>query len=220
MTSTHLDEPPTPRGGDEPLWVSPTARRRPSMAVGGILLVVLFMLVFGTLYMRADQRVTVLTVTQRVPAGHAVTSDDLGTARVSVSGVATVAADQRSQIVGKIAAVDLLPGSLLNDAMLTDQAIPAPGQALVGVSLSPGHLPAGGVAPGDPVQVIRTVITADAPGYTATVLSARAVVFDAKVDEETGIHNVSLVVADADAPAVARAAAADEVSIVLLPRAA
>src|SRR5205814_6002699 len=63
-------------------------------------------------------------------------------------------ADQRDRLVGKHAAADLFPGTLLTGDQLTDRAIPAPGEQLVGIELKPAQVPARALSPGDAVILV------------------------------------------------------------------
>src|SRR5699024_9719055 len=69
--------------------------------------------------------------------------------------------DQMAQFVGQRAALDLATGSLLTRAAVTEQVIPADGQSVVGLALTPALMP------GEPLRVgdnVRVVITAGAQG--------------------------------------------------------
>ena len=72
------------------------------------------------------------------------------------TGMAPIAADKASLVVGRTAAVSLLRGTLLSTTELTSRRGPVHGQAVVGVATDAGQLPAGGVAVGDTVDVILT----------------------------------------------------------------
>jgi hypothetical protein len=124
-----------------------------------------------------------------------------------------------SKVVGRVASVTLTPGTLLTPSVLGTELRIGPDQAVVGLALKPGQLP-GGLRVGDHVMVVHTTTTARSSspsGADGAVLSADAMVraIDHTADSSGGTV-VSLVVGASEAPAVAQAAAAGDVSVVLL----
>lgn len=204
-----------------PLRVAADAARRPGVALAAVLVIAVCAALAGTLLIRADRRVPVLALSQPVPAGHLIGDADLRVVRVGASGIPLVPARDRRDVVGATAAVDLLAGVLLTRDMLTEPFIPGPGEAIVGVALKPGQLPAGGLKPSDHVQVVSTGATGEGLSNTpgAVVLAGSARVFDVRTDESSELVTISVVVPQPTAAAIARAASAGEASLVLLPRA-
>lgn len=204
----------------EPLRVAADAARRPGVALAAVVVIGVCAALAGTLLVRADRRTPVLAVARPVAAGHQIGTGDLRVVRVGTTGVPLVSARDRSTAVGATAKVDLLAGMLLTRDMLTDPFIPGPGEAVVGVALKPGQLPAGGLSASDRVQVVSTGTTGDGSSPSgAVVLVATARVFDVRTDETNELVTISVVVPQQAAAAVARAASAGEASLVLLPRA-
>ena len=129
-------------------------------------------------------------------------------------------------MVGQRAAVGLLPGTLVQRAMLATGPVIGPDQAQVGVVLKGGQLPADGLAPGDVVQVFRlpgavaqNAAPTDGSGQPAAgpvpALLAKGVVFAARPDPAvTGGWLVTVTVPAAAAPAVAGASGAGLVALV------
>ena len=68
--------------------------------------------------------------------------------------------DQRSTLVGQLAATDLQTGMLLTSRSVTDAQVPASGQALVGVLVKSGQVPVTPLSPQDQVLLVP----ADQPG--------------------------------------------------------
>jgi hypothetical protein len=203
--------------------VPPGRQRSVPLAVVGVLLCFFGAMVFGALHLRLDHRVAVLTVARPIGAGDIIHDGDLRVARVSASGLATVAADDRAAVVGHVAAVSLAPGSLLVRSDLGSPTSLQSGQAVVGVALKAGQLP-GVVRPGDRVLIVDTGAagTADAAGAPSTSAASRVQATVAAVNEppdSPGVTIVSLTVGADDAPAIATAAAAGHVTLVLLPSA-
>ena len=200
----------------------PTGRRRsPSLATLGVLCCFLGALAFGALHLRLDRRSAVLAVARPVAAGQVVQAGDLRVVRApSIGGVSPLAAKAESSVVGRPAAVSLVPGTLLVQGDLGSGSLVGAGQAVVGAALKPGQLP-GVLRPGDRVWVVDTGSSAQAsaggqssdalaPPVTASVLSLAA------SPDGTGNSVVSLVVSEGDDSSVARLAAADRMSLVLL----
>lgn len=200
----------------------PPRRRRPGLTALAVMLVVGCSAVSASLVLASGDTTTVLTVARAVPAGQALAAADLGTAEISGSGVTAVAAASRDTIVGLTAAVDLVPGSLLTDGMVTREAVPGPGQAVVGLSLKPGLLPEAELRAGTTVMLVRlpaptgTPSRADVESIGSDVLVPRARVLSETSDPTTGGRLVSLLVEKAIAAEVSRAAAAGTVSLVLI----
>jgi hypothetical protein len=131
-------------------------RRRPMMIVAAALLVGLGILISVAMYQRVNHQVQVLVVQRDVAAGSVLTAADLGTASIAASGVSDIPAQQRSQVIGLVAASALHPGMLLAATDLITSLPPPPGQVLVAVSMRPSALLASGVASGDRVLLVAT----------------------------------------------------------------
>jgi hypothetical protein len=103
-------------------------------------------------------------VTQRVvtdvalPAGARLTDADLRVVTVRTgSGVlaGTLSPAAAARAIGLVMRNPVPAGTLLTYSLLTPSgAMPGPGQALVGLALKPGELPAAGLAVGEQVRVI------------------------------------------------------------------
>ena len=109
-------------------------RRRWGLFALGVVLVALGAVVAYLLVVTAGVTRPYLAVTHKVPYGATIRADDLTVVDVNpAAGLKPIPADQRDRVVGKHAAADLFPGTLLTGDQLTDMAIPAPGQQLVGI---------------------------------------------------------------------------------------
>jgi len=200
----------------------PPRRRRPGLAALAVMLVVGCSAVSASLVFASGDTTAVLTVVRAVPAGQALSAADLGTADISGSGLTAVAAASRDKVLGLTAAVDLVPGSLLTDGMLTREPVPGPGQAVVGLSLKPGLLPEAELRAGTAVMLVRlpaptgTPSTADTERVGSEVLVPRARVLSETSDPTTGGRLVSLLVERSIAAEVSRAAAVGTVSLVVI----
>lgn len=160
-----------PRTSDQPvapLRLAPGRRRRPGLFAGSALLLATCLAVFVTTYLKAGNQVAVLGVVRTVPQGGIVRSEDLAVVRIAASGpLAPIAASDAGRVVGRHAAVTLVPGALLTRADLSVAGAIPEGGALVGVAVKPSQLPAQGVAGGETVDVVLTGIPG-APAFTSS----------------------------------------------------
>lgn len=176
-------------------------------------------LAVGVSFADVADRSLALVVARPVIAGQAIRDGDLREALVgSDAPDATIAASRRSSMVGRTAAVDLVPGAFLAPAQLATGPATGTGQAVVGATLKQGQFPVE-LAVGDRVLAVRLPTASEA----ATVTTVRAdpiagtVVGIRQLDAGGGIA-VSLAVAPDVAPSVAIAGARSELSLVLAPR--
>ena len=187
----------------------PGQRRNRAAVLLGLLLVVGFGLGGAVLYTGAGQRESVLVMAREVPAGARIGEADLGVAQVSAdSSVTPVPASARSQAVGRVARVGLVPGSLLLPAHLAPkgEGVP-PGQSVVALLLEFGQAPA--LASGDRVLVVS-------PSQNLNVV-AQVFSVDRRSQSSDDLR-VSLLADDASATRIASVAASKgEISVVLRP---
>ena len=164
-------------------------------------------------FREAGDRISVLVVAREVPEGSVIQAADLREALLSPDDrLRTVLASQRSQFVGKVAAVDLLPGTNVTEASIAKGPVVGPEQVVVGATLRPGRFPAE-LRTGDAVRLLRVPVRSE--NATGTVVAARAVVRRVvKNDEGLGTTDVALIVQSTEHEAVAGAAARDELVIV------
>jgi hypothetical protein len=196
------------------------------MALFGVGAVVAGALVFLVLYSSMNDRRAVLVVARSVPAGQLISGADLAVVRVSPSdGVATMAASSAPDVVGKTAAVGLVPGALLAPSQVGAVSTLQADQAVVGVALKPGQAPPS-LRPGARVEVVDTVAGTAGEPARPVVLSTTAVVSCAvkegastcgTASSTTGITVVSLTLPVGEAPVVTAAASDGGLSLVVLP---
>jgi hypothetical protein len=171
----------------------------------------------------AGDRSPVLTVVRPVDAGTTISARDLGQARIAADPqLDPIPADQRQRVVGQVAGVDLRPGTLLTASQLDAVAVPGPEQALVGVALTPGRLPARALQRGDRVLAVITAADAavggSAPAGADPPATRAAEVVSTGHPASDGTVVVDLLVSEADAAGLASDSAAERISLVLLPR--
>lgn len=211
---------------------SPVRVRRPILAVASIAVVFASVAVFVSIYSRANHQVAVIAITRSVQPGERIAANDIGSSNVVVSGtVSPVPVAEARDVVGKFAAVALVPGSLLTMADVSNSHPLGSGDAVVGIALKDGQLPSSGVEPGDDVMVVQTATpgtpapatsTVSGSGDTSTgvlVPSARVYGVASPPPNSSGATSelVSIEVSATVAAEVSVAAAADQVSLVLLP---
>src|SRR5690606_29986088 len=74
--------------------------------------------------------------------GQIIEQDDLATVRVGLDpAVSSIPASELDAIVGQYAATAVAAGGRLAAGQVTDQALPAPGQSVVGLSLTGAMVP-------------------------------------------------------------------------------
>jgi hypothetical protein len=205
----------------------PPRQRRPVLVAAAVLLIVVSAAVSTTLYLRVGDRTEVLAVARTVPAGQQIAVTDLKRVRISSDpGLHPIPVAAAPQVVGKVAATTLLPGTLLTPEQLGPNQAPGPGQAIVGLDLKGAQMP---VPPerlqaGAKVRIVATPSGNGTPanGDTSTSASASALVdqaevFSVQAVESTGTVHVAVVVAQPDVAKVLAAAAAGQVGLAVLP---
>jgi SAF domain len=205
---------------------SPTKHRRTGLIGMAVLLIVGSAAVAGLLAVRLDSRSAVLVAARPIAIGQQVTKADLRQARVASEGLSLIPVSESRQVIGKYAAQAIPAGRLLDAGMLQRQGYLRPGVVAVGVSVPPGRMPASGLQQGDRVQVIQVT------DGIAKVLVVSAVVSTPPAAARSGGTSglipggssqgpgavATVIVTAAEAPAVAAASAANQLSLVLVER--
>ena len=173
-------ETPTTRfgeGSSAAVAAPPKLRRRTGLIALGIALICLGGAGAAYLATSVGDTTPVLTLREDVARGEVIEASDLTVARINGDPtLRTVAESEQDSIVGQRAAVDLSAGSILTPQSMTSELIPATGQSLVGVPLSPAQLPSQGLTAGDSVRIVATPREQDdPPGVTPTIYEATVV---------------------------------------------
>lgn len=160
---------------------------------------------------RAAERVPVVVVAGTVEAGTVIERSDLAIASVAVDGGVTGLVPDTSleRLVGKVAAMDLAPGTLVQVGMWRDAPELAAGEQRIGAVLTVGRYP-GGLARGDTAQAAPLDPGDPTPPVPVRVLDVRALAGDDAV--------FTLAVPEAQAVTLAQLAAGGQ--LVLIGRAA
>ena len=165
------------------------------MLAAGVALVALGALGAVYLVQAVGQTVPVVAVARDVAAGERIERADLTVAEVSSDpALSPIPAAELAGLVGQRAAVALTAGSVLTDAAVTDQLLPAAGQSLVGIALTAAQLPAEPLRAGDSVRIIDTPTSQGEPPATTPASIAGQVV------SVTGPDSAGLIVVDLTVP--------------------
>lgn len=196
----------------------PRIPRRYGQWAGAVVFIAIAVLISGWLWQQKSDRVEALALVHAVAAGSVIERGDLDVVEVAgVHGALTSSA--ADEVVGRTAAVELVPGQILNQAMLATAPTPGPGERVVGVQLDATRAPAG-LAPGDAVRVLAVAAVDDTGSSdqlgTPRVLADAATVVSAEPVEGAGT-GLNLLVAQASADQVASYGAAARVALVQAP---
>jgi hypothetical protein len=157
----------------------------------------------------------VLVARHTIERGSVISADDLARVRLSADpALKTVSASQLDQVVGQRAALDIAEGGMLTPGSFTTDVLPAEGQSVVGVALTPSQAPGLVLQYGDRVRVVVTPADGEAlPAGTPLVNDATVV--GVHVSDETGQTVADLLVAKADAAVLATRIATGNIALVL-----
>ena len=199
----------------------PTRPRLRGQALLGGMLILLCALIAAFVFVRAGDRVSVVTVNKDVAVGQELTSSDL--ASTQVAGVDnSILYNNRDELIGKITTVGLVSGQILSAPMVTADPVPGPGKSLAGLSLTKSQIPGTGVEAGDIVRLVKVsnpeTVTGEVGAATPLVPAARVYAVqrpDGNAGEST--TSVAVVIPQGNADAVASAAAAGQVAVLKMP---
>lgn len=181
-------------------------RRRPGVIALSLALIAAGGAGVTVLLLQAGHRTQVVTVVRDVQVGQVLTEQDLGKASVALDPVVkAVRADKLATVVGKRAAVELRPGSLLSPSQVTKDSLVRPGEQLVPIGLKPEQVPATALVPGQRVRLVRVPAQGEEFGKdpATTPPIAGRVVKASKAAPGSGIVVVDVATSAADGPTVA-----------------
>jgi hypothetical protein len=198
----------------------PPPAPRPARSLAGALLGAMLIVFCGAAVAfytsTVGHRRVVLMVARPVSAGAVIQSTDLAEVRVAADpAVHTVPAAARAGIVGRIADLNLVPGTLLTPGELGDGPRADATHAIVGLALKPGQFPAG------LRSLDRAIVVDTGPSSGPSINAPAVLVADSQVtatavaaDGQTTI--VSVLVPRAEAPSVAAASSRGQISLILI----
>ena len=226
MSKTQVDTAPNgvPQQGRAASPVAPprvsARRRRPGVIALSLALIAAGGAGVAVLLLQVGHRTDVVTVVRDVQVGQVLTEDDLGKASVALDpAVKAVRADELKSVVGKRAAVELKPGSLLAPSQVTKDNLVKAGEQLVPIGLEPKQIPATALVPGQRVELVHV----PAQGTTDTGKTSDAVpqTIDGRVVKAsgaapgTGVVVVDVATSATDGPTAAAWEAAGTLRVVL-----
>lgn len=214
-------EPPAPqesratRQQQESMAAPPKLRRRPMLIAVSVILTAVGALLTAWLLQVLAGTESVVAVRDDIQRGEIIQEEDLTQANISMdSAVHPVKWEQRHLLVDQYAYSDMPAGSLVVDKSYGPSVIPGKGQALVGLYIEPGKMPATELQSGDQVRVVYPASDEDPTKTEVTVGDIAQVT--ASPDRRGTI--VDVVVDSGKAPALAAAGSLKTVSIVLNSR--
>ncbi|MDQ0750480.1 hypothetical protein QF034_004711 [Streptomyces africanus] len=223
--------PAQPSVGDR--LPTPPRERKPALAALAVLLILVGALGATMLVLQAGDRIEVVKVTSQVQAGESLKKSDVTSVMVAKDeNIHYVEWSQLATIQTYKAKSTIYPGTLAVGEMFAKTASLPAGKASVGLALKEGQYPSD-IKAGDVVSAYRVGTTGsssnnsdDSTGSSGTSSSGGALVDNARVNTikddtdatvSTGNLSLTLLVDQADAAALASAAAANEVAIVHVP---
>lgn len=197
-------------------------RRQAPWMVTGVLLIVGCALAFAVASIRLGSGEDALVVARPVAAGQPITSADLQSVRVSGGrALQPILASAEGSVVGRPAAVALVPGALLVPAEIGSPSQVIAGYDVVAAALKAGQFPPA-LAAGDRVQVVPVPSSTTTSGGTPTAALASpvlATVISIVIPPAGSSADaiVSLQVGDSQADQVAALVSTDQAVLVQLP---
>ncbi|MBO0813223.1 MAG: hypothetical protein J2P23_14430 [Microlunatus sp.] len=153
-----------------PAAVQIRSRRNPKWVALGVVAICLGAIASFFLYSQLTESHQVVALRRTVDRGASIAAQDLVTVRVGdTGGIDTVPAAELDSLVGKVAAFDLVQGSLLPVNAVTDTLPPDRGKAIIGIRVDTGRAPSGFLATGSPVRLVVLPVDAASAGGSATV---------------------------------------------------
>ena len=157
----------TSGSGSGKLSGSPRPFRIPEVVVG-VLLVAGCALAAVLLSQSGNDTSTVVVAARPIDRGSIIVADDLIGAEMTGATDAMVGGADAKLLLGRVALVDIVPGTPFSEAIAAVAEPLAPDEALTSMALDPGQLPPD-LAPNDRVRMIVTSVP-DATGVAATTL--------------------------------------------------
>lgn len=195
------------------------ARRSYPLVGAGLLAALVGALLFATIAGGSDHRRSVLVVARPVAAGNAISPADVTAVKMRpVKGMGFMDANAQGDVVGRSAAVTLVPGSLVVPAQLGSPAGLLEGQAAVGLVLDPGRYPPG-LRAGDHVAIVSAA-TGPVPADGDSLRLGIGVVEDLTPAAGSAGVSIRVRVDGTASDRVAAEGAARRVALVLLPNGA
>jgi hypothetical protein len=212
---------------------TPPRERKPALAALAVLLILVGALGVTMLVLQVGNRIEVVKVTKEIQAGEAVTKDNATSVMVAADdSINYVKWDQLDTLKTLKAKTTIYPDTVVMGQMFAEKAGLPAGKASVGLALKEGQYPSD-IKAGDIVSAYRVSSTGSGSnssdsnsGSSGTSSSGGPLVDNARVSRvdadddatvSTGNLSITVLVDQADAAALASAAAANQVAIVRVP---
>lgn len=209
---------------------APPRERKPALAALAVLLILVGALGATMLVLRAGDRVEVVKVTKDIEAGESVNKSNATSVMVADdAGINYVRWNQLDALSKLKAKSTIYTGTVVIGDMFAGKSTLPAGKASVGLALKEGQYPAT-IKSGDIVAAYRVGSDSGSSGKSGSSGTSSSgnslIVSNARVSSRseasnatvsTGNLSISLLVDQSDAPALTAAAAAGEVSVVLVP---
>ncbi|MER5199743.1 SAF domain-containing protein [Streptomyces sp. NPDC002884] len=195
-------------------------RRRPGVIALSLALIAAGGAGVAVLLIQVGNRTDVVTVVRDVQVGQVITENDLGKTSIALDpAVKAVRSQDMDSVVGKRAAVELKPGSLLAPSQVTKDSLVQAGEQLVPIGLEPKQIPATALVPGQKVQLVHVFVqgatdTGEASDATLQTIGGR-IVKASGAAPGTGIVVVDVATSATDGPRAAAWVAAGALRLVL-----
>lgn len=195
-------------------------RRRPGVIALSLALIAAGGAGVAVLLLQVGHRTEVVTVVRDVQVGQVLTEQDLSKASIALDpALKAVEADDLKSVVGKRAAVELKPGSLLAPTQVTKDSLVKPGEQLVPIGLKPEQVPATALVPGQKVQLVHVptqgATASDTGNEKPSDTIAGRIVKASKTAPGSGVAVVDVATAEADGPTAAGWVSAGALRLVL-----
>ena len=147
--------PAAPAARFEPGKIAETRHRNPTWLIAGVLLVLVSALGGVLLFTSNDDRADVLVAAAELQPGRAVERGDLRIGSVATGdGVASMAAADASEIIGRFPIGRIPAGTMLTPGMFASEVPLGPDEMVLGAALDPGEAPLSGLEVGAPVELL------------------------------------------------------------------
>lgn len=198
-----------------PLAPPPKLRRRPALIAAAVAAICLGALLAAWAWSATTNTEAVLVARTSIERGSTIEANDLARVQLSADpALKSIPARELDRLVGQRAAFDIAEGSMLTPGSVTSAVVPADGESVVGVALSPAQAPGLPLQTGDRVRVVVTPAKGEAaPAGVPLVNDGEVVAVHS--DDETGQTVVDLLVPRPNAAVLASRVAAGNIAVIL-----
>ncbi|MGW0332245.1 SAF domain-containing protein [Streptomyces sp. NPDC003011] len=195
-------------------------RRRPGVIALSLALIAAGGAGVAVMLLQVGNRTEVVTMVREVQVGQVLSEDDLGRASMALDpAVKAVRGEDLDSVVGKRAAVELKPGSLLAPSQVTKDSLVKAGEQLVPIGLKPEQVPATALRPGQQVRLVHVPAqgqadTGESSGTAPKTIGGR-VVKASSAAPGTGVVVVDVATTAKDGPTAAAWVSAGALRLVL-----